>query len=57
MKEIWIKADPWKKELITTALETGADAVIVPPDKVKKVKELGLIKTVSDDGDLKWGKM
>lgn len=56
MKEIWIKADPWKKELITTALETGADAVIVPPDKVKKVKELGLIKTVSDNGDLKWGK-
>jgi len=29
MKEIWVKADPWKKELVTTALEAGADAVIV----------------------------
>lgn len=57
MKEVWVKADPWKKELVTTALEGGADAVIVPPDKVTSVKELGLIKTVSDNmGDLKWGK-
>jgi len=56
MKEIWVNADPWKKELVTTALESGADAVIVPPDKVKDVKELGLITTVSDNGDLSWGK-
>ena len=56
MKEVWVNADPWKKELVTTALEAGADAVIVPPDKVESVKELGLIRTVSDDGDLKWGK-
>jgi 3-dehydroquinate synthase II len=55
MKEIWINADPWKKELITTALESGADAVIVPPDKVRDVKDLGLITTVSEKGDLKWG--
>jgi 3-dehydroquinate synthase II len=56
MKEIWVKADPWKKELVTTALEAGADAVIVPPEKDKDVKALGLITTVSDDGDLKWEK-
>ena len=54
MKEIWVKADPWKKELVTTALEAGADAVIVPPGRAKDVKELGLITTVADDGDLKW---
>ncbi|MCP4683331.1 MAG: 3-dehydroquinate synthase II, partial [Desulfobacterales bacterium] len=56
MKEIWVKADPWKKELVTSALEAGADAVLVPPDKVENVKELGLITSVSDNGDLKWGK-
>jgi 3-dehydroquinate synthase II len=56
MKEVWVNADPWKKALVTTALEAGADAVVVPPDKVESVKELGLIRTVSDDGDLKWGK-
>lgn len=54
MKEIWVKADPWNKELVTTALEAGADAVIVPPGRAKDVKELGLITTVADDGDLKW---
>ena len=54
MKEIWVNADPWNKKLVTTALEAGADAVIVPAEKVSKVKNLGLIKTVSADGDLKW---
>jgi 3-dehydroquinate synthase II len=56
MKEVWVKADPWKKELVTAALEAGADAVMVPPDRVKEVKQLGLIKTVSDTGDLQWEK-
>ena len=56
MKEVWVKVDPWKKELVTAALEMGADAVIVPPDKVNDVRELGLITTVSDNGDLKWEK-
>ncbi len=56
MKEIWVKADPWKKELVTTALESGADAVVVPTGKTADVKALGLIPTVSEDGDLVWGK-
>lgn len=55
MKEVWIKADPWKKELVTTALEAGADAVIVPRDRIESVRELGLIRIVSDEGDLRWG--
>ena len=55
MKEIWLKADPWQKELVTTALESGVNAIVVPPDKVTNVKELGIIQTVSDNGDLKWG--
>ena len=54
MKEVWVKADPWNKDLITAALEAGADAVVVPADKVLSVKELGIIKTVSTNGDLKW---
>ena len=56
MKEVWVKVDPWKKELVTAALEAGADAVVVPPDRVKEVKELGLIRTVSETGDLQWEK-
>ena len=56
MKEVWVTADPWKKELVTVALEAGADAVVVPQEREKSVKELGLIKTVSEKGDLRWGK-
>ena len=54
MKEVWVKADPWNKDLVTAALEAGADAVVVPEDKTSSVKELGIIKTVSTNGDLKW---
>ena len=56
MKNIWVEAIPWKKEIITTALESGADAVVIPKGFTEKVKELGVIQTVSEDGDLKLGK-
>ncbi len=56
MKEIWVKALPWKKNLVTTALEMGADAVLIPEDKIESVKELGLIKTVAKGGDIEWGR-
>ncbi len=56
MKKIWVKVDPWNKKLITTALEGGAHAVVVPPERTGDVKELGLIKTVSENGDIKWDK-
>ncbi len=51
----WVNARPYKKKVVTTALESGADAVMVPRGQSKKVRDLGLIKTVSPDGDLKLG--
>jgi 3-dehydroquinate synthase II len=56
MKKVWVKVIPWNKKLVTTALESGADAVMVPDGYTKKVKELGIIKTIAKDGDLKPGK-
>ncbi len=56
MKTVWVKASPWKKEIVTTALESGADAVLVPKGYSSKVKKLGVIKTIALDGDLKLGK-
>ncbi len=56
MKKVWVKVIPWNKKLVTTALESGADAVMVPEGYTKKVKELGIIKTIAIDGDLKLGK-
>jgi len=55
MKEVWVNAVPWDKNLITTALESGADAVMVPEKYTAKVKELGIIHTIAKDGDLKLG--
>ena len=55
MKKLWINVPHWNKKIVTTALESNADAVLVPKGATKKVKELGLIKTISQDGDLKLG--
>jgi 3-dehydroquinate synthase II len=52
MKEAWVKIDEWSQELITAALEGGADALIVPPGWQPQIKALGRIITVSADGDL-----
>jgi 3-dehydroquinate synthase II len=52
MKKLWVKIDPWDKKLVTTALESGADAVWVPEGRTVEVKALGLITIVAPDGDL-----
>ena len=51
-KKFWVNARPYNKKVVTTALESGADAILVPKGKSAAVKELGLIKTVAPDGDL-----
>ncbi len=56
MKKYWIDARKWDKKIVTTAIESGADAVLVEKGYSKKVKELGLIKTISEDGDIKFNK-
>jgi 3-dehydroquinate synthase II len=52
MKQLWVKVDPYQKKLVTTALESGADAVWVPEGKAAEVKSLSLIQVVAPDGDL-----
>ena len=56
MRKIWVKVDPWDKNLVTTALEGGADGIMVPKGFSEKVKALGRVQTISEDGDLKLGK-
>ena len=55
MKKIWVNIDPWNKEMVTTALEGGADGLVVPTGYSEKVKELGKIQTIAEDGDFKPG--
>lgn len=56
MRKIWVKVDPWDKGIVTTALEGGADGIMVPKGYSEKVKQLGRIQTISEDGDLVLGK-
>lgn len=50
MKLFWIDLREWDKDAATTAIESGADAIVA--EKAAKVRELGLIKIISPDGDL-----
>jgi 3-dehydroquinate synthase II len=55
MKRIWVRVDPWDKQLAIDALDSGADAVVVAEGDTPKVKELGALPTVAPDGDIKPG--
>ena len=55
MKLVWVQVIPFQKELAIAALESGADAVLVEKGVTPKIKELGVIKTVAPDGDIKPG--
>jgi 3-dehydroquinate synthase II len=52
MKTLWVNAKPYDKDLVTSALESGAEAVVVPDGKSPQVRQLGRIKTVEKDGDI-----
>ncbi len=54
MKELWVDVRPWKKDLATTAIESGADVLVV--EDAARVRELGRVTTVAPNGDLVPGK-
>ena len=56
MKTIWVQAIPWNKDLVTAALEAGADGVEIEEGRSADVKALGLIVTIAPDGDLQPGR-
>ena len=55
MKSVWVRVIPWDKQKAISSLESGVDALIVPEGFSARVKELGIIKTVARDGDIKLG--
>jgi 3-dehydroquinate synthase II len=48
MKKIWLDCRNWGKDLVTTAIESGVDAILVASDDIEKVRALGLIPVISD---------
>jgi 3-dehydroquinate synthase II len=55
MKNLWVNVIPYKKDLAIAALESGAEAVVLPDGKSATVREFGKIKTVEKNGDIKSG--
>jgi len=55
MKKLWVNVIPYKKDLAIAALESGAEAVVLPDGKSATVREFGKIKTVEKNGDIKPG--
>jgi len=55
MKEVWVKAIPWNREIALAAMEGGADALWVSPGLASEVRKIGIIPIVAEDGDLKLG--
>ncbi len=56
MKKLWLNAVPYNKEVVISALESGAEAVVLPDGKSSTVREFGKIKTVEKNGDIIPGK-
>ncbi|MDV4343167.1 3-dehydroquinate synthase II [Methanoculleus sp. YWC-01] len=54
MKLFWVDLRPWRKDLATTAIESGVDALVT--DDAERVRELGRVTTVGENGDLVPGK-
>lgn len=52
MKKLWVNAVPYEKDVVITALESGAEAVVIPDGKTDTVREFGKIKTVEKQGDI-----
>jgi 3-dehydroquinate synthase II len=55
MKKLWVDVVPYKKELAIAALESGAEAVVLPDGESETVRQFGKIKTVETNGDIKPG--
>lgn len=53
--EFWVKSVPYRKEVVTFALERGISTFWVPDDSVESVKKLGRVTVVSNMGDVKPG--
>ena len=46
---------PYSKQIAIAALESGAEAVVLPDGHSEKVRQFGKIKTVEKDGDIRPG--
>jgi 3-dehydroquinate synthase II len=55
MKRLWVSVIPYNKQIAIAALESGAEALVLPEGQSETVRQFGRIKTVEKHGDLKPG--
>jgi 3-dehydroquinate synthase II len=55
MKRLWVNAVPYDKQIAIAALESGAEALVVPEGASATVRQFGRIKTVEPQGDIQPG--
>ncbi len=55
MKQAWVRFDSWSDELAAAAIESGADALVLPEALSGKARALGRVCVVSPGGDLETG--
>ncbi len=55
MKQAWVLLESWSEAAAVAAIESGADALVLPPGFSEKARALGRIIVVSRDGDIEPG--
>jgi 3-dehydroquinate synthase II len=55
MKRFWVNVVPYRKEIAIAALESGAEALVLPDGQSTAVRQFGKILTVEPSGNLKPG--
>ncbi len=56
MKEFWVWVEPYDKKIVTTALESGASALLIPDRSgAEQAKKLARTTVISPEGDMKLG--
>ena len=55
MKKLWVNVVPYEKDLAIAALESGAEAIVLPDGETETVRQFGKIRTVETNGDIKPG--
>jgi 3-dehydroquinate synthase II len=55
MKRLWVNAIPYNKQIALAALESGAEALVVPEGESATMRQFGRIKTVEPQGDIRPG--
>ncbi len=53
---LWARVIPWDKEMAVAALESGVDTLWVPDGSADRARELGRVRTVCAEGDIREGR-